>query len=211
MGCPLVFFDANDILSVDEMWTVSIFGSIMHRYKTAEETVAYDNYLVDSEFEELPPGWEKHTDGGQIYYSNEETGETSWERPKLRTAANVAVLASKWKTKAFGKSKKKTSKRLSKRPEKTENAEKSRVKSYRASVQRGQLQAYNPAMPVIGDGPKEWYYLDPETNDTQGPYPGESMQHWRSGMDEPFLTDDMLVCLDGEAAWQKVSTVSSFK
>ena len=82
--------------------------------------------------------------------------------------------------------------------------------SYRASVQRGQLQAYNPAMPTIDNDPKEWYYLDPETNETQGPYPGESMQHWRSGMDEPFLTDEMMVCLDGEAAWKKVSTVSSF-
>ena len=77
-------------------------------------------------------------------------------------------------------------------------------------MQRGQLQAYNPAMPAIDDGPKEWYYLDPETNDTQGPYPGESMEYWRNGMDEPFLTDHMMVCLDGEAAWQNVTEVVSF-
>ena len=192
----------------------------MHRYKSSENNMAYDRYLEEAEFEELPPGWEKFDcDDGKAYYANEETGETSWERPKIKTAANVALAASKWKAKAFGnrkskRSKKKASrvsKRLSARPEKTENTENNRIKSYRASVQRGQLQAYNPAMPAIDDdGPKEWYYLDSDTNETQGPYPGESMQHWRSGMDEPFLTDDMLVCLDGEAAWRKVSDVKSF-
>ena len=36
------------------------------------------------------------------------------------------------------------------------------------------------------------------------------MQQWRSGMENPFLPDDMLVCLEGEAAWKKVSEVNFF-
>jgi plastin-1 len=33
IGCILVFFDVEDIICVDEMWIVSMFGSILHRYR----------------------------------------------------------------------------------------------------------------------------------------------------------------------------------
>ena len=31
--------------------------------------------------QQLPPGWVAHTDQGDTYYFNTQTGETTWDRP----------------------------------------------------------------------------------------------------------------------------------
>ena len=95
-----MFFDIEDVLCVDEMWTVSLFGSIFHKYKTHPPEVEFREFCSESGSrieKNLPPGWEMLQDEeGNTYFYHEDSGKTSWERPQMRNVANVALAAARW-------------------------------------------------------------------------------------------------------------------
>ena len=54
------------------------------RIRTAEPTQDHHNHQRQPGAEPLPDGWEEHVDEatGKPYYSNDDTGEIVWVRPK---------------------------------------------------------------------------------------------------------------------------------
>merc|ERR1712196_311951 len=54
-----------------------------HEKTSAASAVKNINELgSDGANEELPEGWAQHSYNGQVYYHNEDTGESSWGRPQ---------------------------------------------------------------------------------------------------------------------------------